>query len=103
MMVAELMYDKFGNAFFLPVAGSVHVGVRRWLNQGVQIRDVRIPSHAQVAIPSALDLALVGRLAVLRVDGVDNVHAIYDLTKRREAHPIEVGIIDEIDEHLRRA
>merc|ERR1719424_127763 len=63
-----------------------------------QIREVL----RQILIPLGLNFTLVRLLLVLRVDAVHHLHAIADdLSEGSEAHAIQVGVVAEVDEHLR--
>src|SRR6185312_7362148 len=63
----------------------------------------------EVGIALGLDAVLVGAgavrraLAVSRVKLVDDIHPRNDLAERRKAHAVELAVVGEIDEHLRRA
>src|SRR5262245_9215738 len=57
----------------------------------------------QVGVPRAGDAALIRFFAVLRVDLLDDVHALRHFTKRREPLRVEEPVVLIVDEHLRAA
>ena len=57
----------------------------------------------EVGIALALDLALVGRLAITREDGLRNVKSLRHLADGREALLVEESVVAVVDEHLRGA
>src|SRR5688572_3694285 len=65
----------------------------------VEAGEVRL----QVGVALGLDGALVGGLAVLEVEGAEDRRAVDDLAERREALPVEAGVVAEVEEDLRRA
>src|SRR5262249_31681320 len=54
-------------------------------------------------IAARVDRRLIDSLAVLAVETLDDQHAADDFAEGREAVEIELRVVPEIDEHLRRA
>src|SRR5262245_5153767 len=60
----------------------------------------------QIRIALALKPALVRTaparrsLAIFSVKRIDDIHPGHDATERRKTHPIEIGIVRKVDEHL---
>src|SRR5208337_771799 len=65
----------------------------------VELRELAL----QICIAVHLDLRLIGRLAIARIEPVHHVHPADHFSERRKAALVELRIVLEVDEKLRRA
>src|SRR5690348_3517280 len=68
-------------------------------DDSVEFREVLF----EIDLSVTLYLTLIWTLPVFAIELIHDVHAIRDLTERRETHTVQAGVIHEIDEDLRGA